>query len=257
MDISQLLSFKTLISSATHLIDSIYTPRCLCCGAAGQYKPRQYSEVAYHLDVCSACEKALPWISNACTQCALPLPDGISEDLLCGRCLKKQPYFNASYSLFSYEKNIIALMHQLKFHNKLAVSRLFGDLLAREVMAAEPVRPDCLLPVPLFKKRLRQRGFNQSIEISRSLSKAWKLPLDIHSVIRERETTSQTGLDAKQRNRNIKGAFVVVKKLNYQHVAIIDDVVTTTSTVNELSRVLINAGVKKISVYSIARAPLK
>ena len=257
MDISQLLSFKTLISSTTYLLDSLYPARCLCCGAAGQYNSGFSTTARYHLDICVSCERALPWIKNCCSKCALPLAEAGSENQICGRCLKKQPYFSSSISLFSYEKDITNLMHQLKFHNKLTVSRLFGELLSRKVIEQKLERPDCLLPVPLFKKRMRQRGFNQSIEITRQLAKVWQLPLDTHSIIRVRATTPQTGLDAKQRKRNIKGAFSVAKEMNYQHVAIIDDVVTTTSTVNELSRVLLRAGVKKVSVYSVARAPIK
>ena len=210
MDISQLLSFKTLISSTTYLLDSLYPPRCLCCGAAGQYNAGFSTTARYHLDICVSCERALPWIKHCCSKCALPLAEAGSENQICGRCLKKQPYFSSSFSLFSYEKDITNLMHQLKFHNKLAVSRLFGHLLSRKVIEQNLQRPDCLLPVPLFKKRLKQRGFNQSIEISRPLAKAWQIPIDSHSVIRARETTAQTGLDAKQRKRNIKGAFVAV-----------------------------------------------
>ena len=131
--------------------------------------------------------------------------------------------------------------------------RLFGDLLAKTAVRKLD-KPDCLLPVPLYKKRLKQRGFNQAIEISRSLEKAWDIPIDNNLVKRKCETQSQTGLDAKQRRRNMKGAFEVVGTVKYKHVAIIDDVVTTGSTVNELARILKISGVKKVSVYSVARA---
>ena len=241
MDIAQFIS-----NALYHLQTVIYPPRCLICDGDGSKQQ----------DLCDSCALSLPWIKKACTRCALPLPDDSSESLLCGRCLKKKPFFDDSLSLFSFEKEIIGLMHQLKFHDKLSVSRLFGQCL---VSAAEQSqdKPDCLLPVPLFEKRLKQRGFNQSIEVCRALEKSWNIPLETKAVKRVRETQSQTGLNAKQRRKNIKSAFEVQGEIHQQHIAIVDDVVTTGSTANELARVLKRHGVKRVSVYSIARAPTK
>jgi len=251
MDIAHLLKHKL-----HHLLDLIYPPRCLCCGDVGQKKMRQNGSGDQNLDLCDPCERSLPWLVNACRQCALPLPDDVDGSLSCGRCLKKTPYFDDSISLFSFEGEVVRLIHLLKFHDRLAVSRLLGELLLRTVVQHTAEIPDCILPVPLHKKRLRQRGFNQSIDLARPLAENWGVILDTHSIQRTRETQSQTGLDAKQRKRNIRGAFEVVSATNYKHVAIIDDVVTTTSTVNELARILKSNGVEKVSVYSIARAPV-
>ena len=241
MDITHFFS-----SVIRHMGNILYPPRCLVCDGIGS-KDR---------DLCESCEQSLPWLHNACVQCALPLADDLNGSLFCGRCLKKKPYFDESLSLFSFESEIIRLVHQLKFHDNLAAARLFGNLIA-EFMVKKSDKPDCLLPVPLYKKRLRQRGFNQSIEISRALGKAWDIPMENNGVKRLRETQSQTGLDAKQRRRNIRNAFEIVDSINYEHVAIVDDVVTTGSTVNELARILKRKGVKRVSVYSIARAPIK
>ena len=241
MDITQLFS-----STIHNLVNVIYPARCLVCDGDGNN----------NRDICDSCEQSLPWIKKACFQCALPLADDASENVLCGRCLKKKPYFDDSRSIFSFEKGIIGLIHKLKFHDKLAISRLLGYWLANTVVT-KMEKPDCLLPVPLHNKRMKQRGFNQSIEISRALKKAWEIPLEMDMVRRVRETQSQTGLDVKQRKKNMKGAFEVLGVINYQHVAIVDDVVTTGSTVNELARILKRNGVKKVSIYSVARAPIK
>ena len=238
MDISPLL-----VATYQALQHIIYPPICLICNKPGKKEQ----------DLCESCEQALPWLKQTCVQCALPLPEDSSDFLLCGRCLKKPPFFDLSLSLFGFEKDIVVLIHQLKFHNKLAVSRLLSGQLNNTVMNTVD-KPDCLLPVPLHKKRLRHRGFNQSIEIARTLSKTWSIPIEYSWLKRTRATQPQTGLDAKSRRRNIKGAFEMVEKKKYQHVAIIDDVVTTGSTVNEIARVLKRSGVKKVSVYSIARA---
>ena len=257
MDISYSLRLKF-----NQLFEFIYPPRCLCCGNLSEKNKHSLTYNALVVnhnsrDLCKVCEERLPWIVNACQQCALPLPDDAEGGVLCGRCLKKTPYYDDSISLFSFKDTTVQLIHLLKFHEKLAAARLLGDLLSVTMVREHIDKPDCLLPVPLYKKRLKERGFNQSIELARSLQKTWRVPLDTHSVVRIRNTQSQVELDAKQRRKNIKGAFKVISTFNYKHVAIVDDVVTTMSTVNELARALKQHGVKRVSVYSIARAPIK
>ncbi|MES0328473.1 MAG: ComF family protein [Gammaproteobacteria bacterium] len=243
------MDIKGLFYSAVHSgVPLIYPPRCLLCGGAG----------CQGMDLCEHCHQTLPFNHTACVVCALPLPPNTSEGSVCGRCQKKPPHYDEAFSVFSYEQPVIWFIQQLKFNDRLTHARLLGDLLAasdciEQISADEAV---CILPVPLFKKRLRERGFNQSIELARALSKKTRWPIDLNAVQRVRETVSQTGLDAKARRRNIRGAFEVVEVLSHKHVVIIDDVVTTGSTVNELSRVLKKLGVERISVLSLARAPL-
>ncbi len=226
------------------LVRAVYPPRCVLCSAPG------FGD----LDICEACYDDLPWLESTCTQCAIPLADDSGDDLKCGRCLQQPPAFDHSLSLFTYEKTAIKLIHQLKFNEKLAYSRLLGSMLAEKIQNQCIELPDCILPVPLNKKRIRQRGFNQSIELARCASTTFNIAMDRRSVIRVRDTQTQTGLDKKQRRKNIRGAFAIVKPVNARHVAIVDDVVTTTSTVNELARILKTTGVRRVDVWSIARA---
>lgn len=226
------------------LLLTVYPPRCVLCGAAGMDD----------MDICEHCYRNLPWLESACTQCALPLARHSGNHLKCGRCLQKPPAFDHSLSLFSYEQDVIRLIHQLKFYEKLVCARLLGGMLVAAIKQHGTALPDCILPVPLYRTRLRRRGFNQSIELARPVASAFRLPLEIQSVIRRRDTHSQTGLDKKQRRRNIRGAFKTVKSMDCKHVAILDDVVTTTSTVNELASLLKRAGVRRVDVWSIARA---
>jgi len=226
------------------LISTVYPPRCVLCGSPG------FND----MDICEACYRDLPWIESACTQCAIPLAKHSGNQLKCGQCLHKPPLFDRSLSLFSYEKETITLIHQLKFNEKLAYSRLLGGMLADAIEKNAAELPDCIVPVPLNKKRLKQRGFNQSIELARPAANTFNIYLNMHSIKRVRDTPSQTGLDKKQRRKNIRAAFEIVEPLSAQHVAIVDDVVTTTSTVNELARLLKRAGVRRVDVWSIARA---
>jgi ComF family protein len=204
------------------------------------------------LDICQSCYQSLPFIQHACAQCALPLEGGSRPDSLCGRCLKHPPAFDHSLSLLRYENKVVQLVTRYKFHDSLSYSRLLAELLLNALVKVE--KPDCIMAVPLHGKRLYQRGFNQSHELAKIIAKKLDVPLTSKAVLRIRETEQQTGLDAKQRRRNIRGAFAVAEPIKYKHVALIDDVVTTGSTVNELARVLKKAGVQTVSVWSIARA---
>jgi ComF family protein len=117
--------------------------------------------------------------------------------------------------------------------------------------------PDILIPVPLHKQRLVERGFNQSLEISRAVSKQLPVPIDTQCVRRVKSTQAQQTLNITQRKQNIKGCFEMQQSHNYKHVVLIDDVITTGSTVNELAHTLKKSGVEKVGVWSIARAVLK
>ena len=110
------------------------------------------------------------------------------------------------------------------------------------------------MPIPLHKTRYRQRGFNQSIEIARTVACELKLPVDLSSCQRYRNTPHQTSLPAKQRRKNLKNAFSLMKPIQVKHIAIIDDVMTTGSTVDELAALLKKAGASRVDVWACARA---
>lgn len=240
---------------AQKLLSNLFPSYCLLCRKTltGQAAGRC-------TEICQDCMSSLPYNRCCCVLCALPLPEHIGAEVLCGRCIKKTPAFDYAYSLFRYEGDIKRLVHQLKFGEKITYARSLGELLYELLVAkllAEDDKPDCLLPVPLHKSRLRQRGFNQSIEIARVLSRKLQLPIEYDAVMRQRSTSAQTGLNAKQRQKNIKGAFTVKKDVEGKHVLIIDDVMTTGSTVNELAIVLKKNQAARVGVLSIARAPIK
>jgi len=115
-------------------------------------------------------------------------------------------------------------------------------------------RPELILPVPLYKSRYRERGFNQAIEIARTVGKELQIPLDITSCRRHRDTPHQTQLPAQKRRKNLKNAFSVIKPIHARHIAILDDVMTTGSTVHELAYVLKKAGASRVDVWVCARA---
>jgi ComF family protein len=171
----------------------------------------------------------------------------------CGSCLKKPPPHEKTISLMHYEEKSRYLITSLKLSSNYPASRLMGNLMA-ERLSKEQDHPELIIPVPLHPTRYRSRGFNQAIEIARPISKALGIPMDWHSIQRIINTGTQTKLDAKERHKNLRGAFQLKKPITAKHIVIIDDVITTGSTVTEVAKVLKKAGVKKIEVWSFARA---
>ena len=240
---------------AQKLLSSLFPSRCIFC-----QKTVQKPAVSQKAEICQDCYQVLPHNNNCCRHCALPLPEEVDSQVLCGRCLKQRPQYSYSISLFHYEADIISLIHQLKFGEKISYARSMGELLLAAVkngVLQQYGKADCIIPVPLHNKRLRQRGYNQSTEIARVLSKELKVPIAHDVVIKKQSTKAQSELTAKERRKNIKGVFTVVDVKKYKHVWIVDDVVTTGSTVNELAKILKSSGVERIGVLSLARAPLK
>jgi len=217
--------------------------RCLLCGQPGQA----------HRDLCAACAAELPLNRCACARCGIPLP---TPSAACGACLKHPPAFDATRAVFRYAAPLDSLLMRLKFHGDLAAGRVLGELFADALLAEEssPAAVDALLPVPLHSRRLGERGYNQSLELLRPLARHSGLPLLLDGLQRRSATAAQTGLDRKARQQNLRGAFVWTGELPPPaRIALIDDTMTTGSTVAECARVLKRAGAERIEVWVVAR----
>jgi ComF family protein len=220
----------------------ILPARCILCGDKS-YESR---------DLCSFCYAELSKNTPLCYQCANNSSE-LHPTGLCSNCLNNPPAFDETFAPFVHHGSIRYLILQLKFHHHYPSARLLGGLMA-DYLQKTAEFPDCIIPVPLHKNRYRERGFNQSIEIACVLSKQLNLPLDIQSCSRHRDTAHQVGLNAEQRNENIRNAFSVSPKFNAKHVALIDDVMTTGSTVHELALALKIAGCHRVQVWVCAKA---
>ena len=233
---------KTLIRHATRVQRWLLPLRCLLCGAAG----------ADGVDLCRDCAAELPRNRVCCARCALPLP---AAALLCGRCQRRPPPWDAAWAAFRYGWPLDRLEARYKFGGDLAAGRALALLWQREPGVIDP--PALLLPVPLHAGRLRERGYNQALELARPLARAYGIALCVDGLRRTRATSAQTELDARERRRNVRGAFAVREGLALPaHVAILDDVMTTGATLAECARVLKRAGVRRVDVWALARAPL-
>lgn len=207
-------------------------------------------------DLCSECKLALPWIEDRCYKCGLYLTSGL-DSIDCERCRELPSKFDRLCALFSYQPPITKLVMGLKFGKKLAYGRIMGELLAEQVVTQwyqNLTLPEAVIPVPLHDMRLRTRGFNQALELLWPLHKQIEIPVLLDACIRVRKTTAQSQLDKTRRKRNLKSAFQVVKPIPFEHIAVMDDVVTTGSTVNALTHVLKEAGVTTVDIWCICRA---
>jgi ComF family protein len=170
--------------------------------------------------------------------------------------LTRSPPFTRTFALWHYELPINQWVAGLKFKRNLVYARLMGRLFARHLM--EGYRggemPQCIVPVPLHRARLRQRGFNQAMEIARPLAKHLGVPLRPQACVRTVATQPQSDLPAKLRKRNVKGAFEVRADMTGAHVALVDDVMTTGQTLTELTETLIKTGVMRVDLWVCARA---
>ncbi|MBD3610034.1 MAG: ComF family protein [Gammaproteobacteria bacterium] len=187
-------------------------------------------------------------------QCGHPLDS--SRATRCGQCQAHPPFFDHSGFAFAYQPPITSLIKQMKFQQRLDIARALGRVLAGQLLSSSEPLPEALIPVPLYHSRLRQRGYNQALEIARPIAKQLGIPLELTLCKRSRPTREQSHLPFKERKKNIRGAFRVTSRPKYQHVALIDDVVTTTNTINELARVLKQAGINKVDVWGCCRATL-
>lgn len=226
----------------------LVTSSCQLCGSL---------DVHSGLELCPACHDALPWLPPACPRCATPLAAAqAGTTSLCGQCLQNPPAFDNTTALFHYESPLDHLVQGLKFHGQLNHARLLGTLMARH-LAPWSNRLDAIIPVPLHPRRLRERGFNQALELARPVSAQLNIAIDTRHCQRSRHTDGQADLPLARRHSNVKNAFSVSTELKWQHVAIIDDVMTSGQTVNALARALKQAGVETVSVWSCCRATLQ
>lgn len=225
------------------ILSTLYPGNCLLCGS--KCGEKQY--------ICPDCLHELPHNRNSCYQCALPLTTTTHQPALCGLCQKHAPVYDRILSPFHYDAPIDHLISRFKFNGKLHTGRLLSSLLGDFIGQQQIKLPELIVPVPLHSTRLRKRGYNQSLELARPLSRRFNIPLDYACCRRIKPTASQSDLERSERRRNIRGAFEVTTDLKGAHIVLIDDVVTTGSTVSELAREFIRAGVKRVDVWAVAR----
>lgn len=226
----------------SRLVAWLVPPVCALCGAPG----------ADGLDLCAHCTAALPLQQGHCARCGLATAVSVPA---CGRCLALPPRFDAVIAPLRYADPADRMIQAFKFRGDLSLGRSLSACVSEAVRQRGDPLPGLLLPVPLHRARLRERGFNQSLEIARHVGRALGIPVDAHRLRRIRATAAQSGLDRRARRQNVRGAFALdCDRPLPDRVALVDDVLTTGATVSELARLLKDAGVAHVAVWALARA---
>ncbi|WP_284155103.1 ComF family protein [Sulfuricystis thermophila] len=226
----------TLKALLTPWLDQLLPRACLLCGAHS------------HTPVCEDCTADLPRLGGAlCPVCATPL--GVPASA-CGTCLKSPPAYDATFAPLRYAFPVDALVHQLKYGCRLASA----DFFSRFMLAGPRPEVDLLMPVPLSRQRLRERGFNQALEIARPLARALGLPIDATSLYRQRDTLPQSRLPWRERQGNVRHAFACSRNLAGLTVIVVDDVMTTGATLAAVATTLKAQGAARIVNWAATRA---
>ncbi len=227
------------------ILHALWPHACLLCGMT-----------IGNSEICPGCQDDLPCLAAPrCPICATPLSVPAPA---CGACLSQPPAYDATHAVWRYGYPLDALIQLLKFGGGPALRRFASvDFLARSMQVAPPQGGTIILPVPLSYQRLRERGFNQALELAKPLARILKLPLDDTSLTRARDTPPQSLLPWRARKNNMRHAFSCSSDFSGQAVIVVDDVMTTGATLDAVARTLKDRGAARVSNWVIARAVKK
>ncbi|WP_447974097.1 phosphoribosyltransferase family protein [Nitrospira sp. Kam-Ns4a] len=231
-------------------LDVVLPVECVGCGTILSDAPTPF--------FCQPCWSGVePLRGPGCPRCGRPFPSPValtySPAHLCGPCRTSRPAFTQAQSLYAYAPPLREALHLLKYHRKVALADALGDLMRAAFVP--PLDLDVIVPVPLHAARLREREFNQSLLLADRLNRRLGLPLSYRNLIRLRETPPQTELSRSARRKNLRRAFAVQQpeELAGKRVLLVDDVMTTGTTVNECAKALRKAGAGDVFVVTLAR----
>ena len=208
--------------------------------------------------LCVNCWEQIEFITKPyCSTCGVPFEFDIEQELECGTCIKRKPYFDSAFSLFKYSKQSQKILHKLKYNDKPHMSKHLALWLFNRMTSAETKSYQYIIPIPIHRKRMRQRFYNQSALLADYFSKYSGIRFLPNALIKTKYHAPQTGLSQAERLSNVKNSFSInpkiIKFIVGYSVILIDDVYTTGSTLNECSKVLKEAGCKTIKAITVAR----
>jgi ComF family protein len=232
------------------LLDLQLPPRCLACGAV----------VAAEAPLCPACWPKLTFLAPPfCACCGLPFAHDLGAGALCGGCAARAPAFQRARAVFRYDDASRGLILAFKHGDRLDAVPAFARWLAG-AGAALLAEADLVVPVPLHRRRLFQRRYNQAALLAQALARRGATPVATQLLLRRRNTPSQGHLRASQRRRNVAGAFAVAPggaaRLAGLRVLLVDDVFTTGATLEAAARPLLAAGARQVDCLTLARVVL-
>jgi ComF family protein len=227
-------------------VDIIFPPQCLACDVI----------VAIKGNLCHQCWDNMDFISSPqCNTCGMPFELDVGDSMLCGKCISDSPRYNKSRSVLQYGDNSSHLITSFKYSDKTHACKHFAQWMVR--IGQEFINDaDMIAPVPLHRKRLFMRRYNQSALLAKSISKQCGVPAYTSLLIRTKNTPPQAGLSSKQRAINVRNAFKInpyyENKIIGKNIILVDDVITTGSTINACVRALKKAGAGEVNVLTLA-----
>jgi ComF family protein len=234
----------------TALTELLFPTLCLSCGEV-------LSERREH-PFCPECHAGIRFITAPlCPVCGIPYPVEEGPDHVCGDCLLKKTHIGSARSLGVHESVLLDAIHAFKYGGNLTLGERLGRLMAQHDYPAFRIQDySLIIPVPLHPRKLRQRGFNQSVVLAREISRRHGVAMDFRALRRIVDTASQTGLKKKERRSNIRKAFSITgpERIRGQNILLVDDVYTTGSTLGECARTLLKAGAEAVGALTLARA---
>lgn len=233
---------RRVYDASRSLLHGLFPPNCYLCLDPGQPPA---------LELCRGCEGDFPANQPACPGCAVVVAE---PGVRCGACRARPRAFDAAFAPYRYEFPLPELIHRFKYRGQIAIGRILGTLLGRRLAERGRPRVDAIVPVPLHPAREARRGYNQAREIAGFAADLLQLPLRAELARRVRDTEEQAALPALVRAENVAGAFAISAAVPPLRVAIVDDVLTTGATSEELARALRSAGCRRVEVWTVARA---
>ncbi|SES84135.1 comF family protein [Natronincola peptidivorans] len=230
------------------LLDLIYPPsiKCISCNC--------YSNLKGECGLCSECISNISFIKeNCCKKCWKPLSDPWRNDI-CIECEEAKHHFKRAVSAVAYEGRIKGLVFRFKYHDATYLSRYMAYMMA-DIMKKEKIKGDKLMAVPLYHRKEKERGYNQSHLLAKYISKHMEIPYEKANLTRVEDTKVMHNLSKKQRKLNVENAFKIIKPMGIigKEIILIDDIFTTGTTVDACSRLLLEAGAKEVNVVTFAR----
>lgn len=227
-----------VLGQALRTLGSLWPQSCFACARLGPDA------------ICTDCQRDLPWLDAAhCPRCALPSPGA----QMCGHCLRRAPHFDATLALFAYDFPVRDMVLAYKYGQV----RHGRGLAAYLQQAVDGLPIDLVVPMPLHRARLAERGFNQSLELARPLAQRLGVTLDARLVERDINTPRLQGLRQKERQRAVRGAFRCTRSVEGLHVLVLDDVMTSGASLNELARTLKMSGAASVTNLVLARVLMR
>ncbi len=243
--------FALLKKTFTWAFDLVAPERCRVCGQAARIAGQEYGPLCEH------CLAMVPYVADDWCRCGRTRFVSTFRGHRCGQCLDKMPSYVEATALCLYEKPVNILLRRLKYGGDSTVLPALACIAEQSSCWLPEIPLDCIIPVPLHQRRLKERGFNQSLLLARLLFPQSRSKIAPFVLQRRKDTTPQAGLDRTARKRNLRDGFVVrdPKRVLQQRIYLVDDVFTTGTTMEECAKTLVKAGALEVVAVSYARVP--